>query len=56
MIKTEEIILIEVQIASQNGLPKVEARKERKYGVLANNIGIDYRCPTKIILDANNMG
>ncbi|KAI4293372.1 hypothetical protein PAPHI01_2646 [Pancytospora philotis] len=44
-----EIILIEVGITSQDRLVTVETEKTRKYDVLANKLGAEHRCKTKII-------
>ena len=47
--KRREIILIEVGITSQDRLQTVETEKKRKYDVLANKLGSEYECKTKII-------
>ncbi|KAI4292954.1 hypothetical protein PAPHI01_2228 [Pancytospora philotis] len=47
--KRREIILIEVGITSQDRLVTVETEKTRKYDVLANKLGAEHRCKTKII-------
>ena len=47
--KRREIILIEVGITGQDRLQTVETEKKRKYDVLANKLGMEYGCPTRII-------
>ena len=48
--KRREIILIEIGITSQDRLLTVETEKKRKYDVLANKLGSENNCKTKIIL------
>lgn len=43
------ITLIEVGITSQENLQKVETEKLRKYDLLANELGLMYKCKTVII-------
>jgi hypothetical protein len=47
--KRREIILIEVGITSQDRLHTVETEKKRKYDVLANKLGSEFKCKTKTI-------
>jgi hypothetical protein len=47
--KRKEIILIEIGITSQDRLQTVETEKKRKYDVLANKLGLEHKCKTKII-------
>ena len=47
--KRKEIILIEICITSQDRLMTVETEKKRKYDLLANKFGAEYKCKTKII-------
>ena len=47
--KKREITLIEVGITSQDRLLTVETEKKRKYDVLANKLGLEHNCKTKII-------
>ena len=47
--KRREIKLIEVGITGQDRLQTVETEKKRKYDVLANKLGQEYNCKTKII-------
>ncbi|TBU12923.1 hypothetical protein CWI38_0583p0010, partial [Hamiltosporidium tvaerminnensis] len=44
-----EITLIEVGITSQDSLQIVETEKLRKYDLLANELGLIYRCSVEII-------
>ena len=44
-----EIILVEVGITSIDNLNKVENEKLRKYDILANELGLIYKCKTKIV-------
>ena len=45
-----KIILIEVGITSQDNLQQVELEKTRKYDILANELGMLYKCSkTRII-------
>ena len=41
--KRREIILIEVGITSQDRLQTVETEKKRKYDILANKLGSEYK-------------
>jgi hypothetical protein len=47
--KRKEILLIEVGITNQDLLNVVENEKMRKYDLLANELGLLYKCNTKII-------
>jgi hypothetical protein len=47
--RNNEITIIEVGITSQDQLQKVEAEKYRKYDLLAKELGILYKCRTRII-------
>ena len=47
--KRKEVILIEIGITSQDRLMTVETEKKRKYDVLANKLGMEMNCKTKII-------
>ena len=47
--KRKEIILIEIGITSQSSLTNVESEKMRKYDLLANELGMMYKCKTRII-------
>ena len=47
--KRNEITLIEVGITSQDRLGTVETEKRWKYDVLANKLGLEHGCSTKII-------
>ncbi|KAL4721464.1 hypothetical protein ACJJTC_008354 [Scirpophaga incertulas] len=47
--KRRGLIIIEVGITSQDQLTIVENEKNRKYGILANEIGAIYKCKTRII-------
>jgi len=47
--KRKEIILIEIGITNQDLLQTVENEKMRKYDLLANELGMLYKCKTKII-------
>ena len=47
--KRKIITLIEVGITSQDRLITVEAEKWSKYDVLANKLGSEHKCQTKII-------
>jgi hypothetical protein len=47
--KSNEMTIIEVGITSQDQLQKVEAEKHRKYDLLAKELGILYKCRTRII-------
>ena len=47
--KRKEITLIEVGITSQDRLITVESEKWHKYDVLANKLGSEHKCKTKII-------
>lgn len=47
--KRKEIILIEIGITNQDLLQTVENEKMRKYDLLANELGLMYKCKTKII-------
>ena len=47
--KRHEVILIEVGITSQDRLMTVETEKKRKYDLLANKLGSEMKCTTKII-------
>ena len=47
--KKNEIILIEVGITNQDLLQVVENEKMRKYDLIANELGMMYKCKTKII-------
>ena len=47
--KRKEIILIEIGITNQDLLQVVENEKKRKYDLLANELGLIYKCRTKII-------
>ncbi|KAI5179435.1 hypothetical protein PAEPH01_2638 [Pancytospora epiphaga] len=47
--KQREIILIEVRITSQDRLMTVKTEKKKKYDVLANKLGSEMKCKTKII-------
>ena len=47
--KRKEIIFIEVGITNQDLLQVVENEKKRKYDILANELGVMYKCRTKII-------
>ena len=47
--KRREIVLIEIGITSQDRLQTVETEKKRKYDVLANKLGLEYKCRTRII-------
>ncbi|TBU13432.1 hypothetical protein CWI38_0432p0010 [Hamiltosporidium tvaerminnensis] len=48
--KKNKITLIEVGITSQDSLQIVETEKLRKYDLLANELGLIYRCSVEIIL------
>ncbi|TBT97458.1 hypothetical protein CWI36_2892p0010, partial [Hamiltosporidium magnivora] len=47
--KKNNIILIEVGITSQDSLQIVETEKLRKYDLLANELGLIYKCSVEII-------
>ncbi|TBT97277.1 hypothetical protein CWI37_2375p0010, partial [Hamiltosporidium tvaerminnensis] len=47
--KKNKITLIEVGITSQDSLQLVETEKLRKYDLLANELGLIYRCSVEII-------
>ncbi|KAF7681022.1 hypothetical protein TCON_2363 [Astathelohania contejeani] len=47
--KENEIILVEVGITSQDNLQIVETKKQRKYDLLANELGLLYKSKTTII-------
>ncbi|KAF7684515.1 hypothetical protein TCON_0291 [Astathelohania contejeani] len=47
--KENEIISVEVGIASQNNFQIVETEKKRKYDLLANELGLLYKAKTTII-------
>ncbi|TBU11353.1 hypothetical protein CWI38_1253p0030, partial [Hamiltosporidium tvaerminnensis] len=47
--KKKKITLIEVGITSQDSLQIVETEKLRKYDLLANELGLIYRCSVEII-------
>ncbi|TBU13179.1 hypothetical protein CWI38_0509p0010, partial [Hamiltosporidium tvaerminnensis] len=47
--KKNKITLIEVGITSQDSLQIVETEKLRKYDLLANELGLIYRCSVEII-------
>ena len=47
--KRREIWLIEIVITNQDLLNNVENEKMRKYDLLANKLGLIYKCKTKII-------
>ncbi|KAI5173372.1 hypothetical protein PAEPH01_1924 [Pancytospora epiphaga] len=47
--KRREITLIEVGITRQDRLVTVETEKMHKYDVLANKLGQEYGCRTRII-------
>ncbi|TBT97701.1 hypothetical protein CWI37_2123p0010, partial [Hamiltosporidium tvaerminnensis] len=47
--KKNKITLIEVGITSQDSLQIVETEKLRKYDLLANELGLIYRCGVEII-------
>ncbi|TBU20148.1 hypothetical protein CWI38_0125p0030, partial [Hamiltosporidium tvaerminnensis] len=47
--KKNKIILIEVEITSQDSLQIVETEKLRKYDLLANDLGLIYKCSVEII-------
>ena len=47
--RRREIVLIEVGITSQDRLQTVETEKTRKYDLLANKLGLEYKCKTRII-------
>ena len=42
-------MLIEIGITNQDLLQEVENEKKRKYDLLANELGLMYKCKTKII-------
>ena len=46
---SKEITLIEVGITSKDNLQTVETEKMRKYDLLANELGLIYKCKTTII-------
>ncbi|KAF7684087.1 hypothetical protein TCON_0724 [Astathelohania contejeani] len=43
------IILVEINITSQDSLQQVEVEKKRKYDLLANELGILYKAKTEIL-------
>lgn len=47
--KRKEITLIEVGITSQSQLNRVENEKMRKYDLIANELGLMYKCKVKIV-------
>ncbi|TBT99947.1 hypothetical protein CWI36_1794p0010, partial [Hamiltosporidium magnivora] len=47
--KKNKITLIEVGITSQDSLQIVETEKLRKYDLLANELGLIYKCSVEII-------
>ena len=47
--KKKVITLIEVGITNQNRLIATETEKKRKYDVLANKMGSEFNCATRII-------
>lgn len=47
--KRKDVVLIEVGIAVQDRLVTIKTEKKRKYNVLANNLGQENICKTKII-------
>ncbi|TBU00845.1 hypothetical protein CWI36_1515p0010, partial [Hamiltosporidium magnivora] len=47
--KKNKITFIEVGITSQDSLQKVETEKLRKYDLLANDLGLIYKCNVEII-------
>ena len=47
--KRREILLIEVGITSQDRLQTVETEKQHKYDMLAKEMGMMYKCSTRII-------
>ena len=47
--KKNEITIIEVGITCQDLLQQVEIEKKRKYDLLANELGMIYKCRTKIV-------
>ena len=47
--RKKEIILIEVGVTSQDQLQRVETEKQHKYDLLAEEMGLMYKCPTRII-------
>lgn len=47
--KRKELTLIEIGITNQDLLQEVENEKKRKYDLLANELGLMYKCKTKII-------
>ncbi|TBU10272.1 hypothetical protein CWI38_1885p0010, partial [Hamiltosporidium tvaerminnensis] len=47
--RKNKITLIEVRITSQDSLQIVETEKLRKYDLLANELGLIYRCSVEII-------
>lgn len=47
--KAREVILVEVGITSQDSLQKVESEKVRKYDILAKELGLMYKCRSRII-------
>ncbi|TBU12814.1 reverse transcriptase [Hamiltosporidium tvaerminnensis] len=49
-MKKNKITLIEVGITSQDSLQIVETEKLRKYDLLANELGLIYKCSVEIIL------
>ena len=47
--RKKEIILIEVGVTSQDQLQRVETEKQHKYDLLAKEMGLMYKCATRII-------
>ena len=47
--KKNEITIIEVRITCQDLLQQVEIEKKRKYDLLANELGMIYKCRAKIV-------
>ncbi|MGL4849548.1 MAG: hypothetical protein ACRC28_11625, partial [Clostridium sp.] len=45
----KEIFIIEIGITSLDNLQTVELEKTRKYDLLANEVGLMYKCKVKII-------
>jgi hypothetical protein len=48
--RKQEIILVEVGITSQDNLQQVELEKTRKYDLLANELGLLYKCKKTTII------
>ena len=47
--KRKEVILVEIGITSQDQLQRVETEKQHKYDMLAKEMGMMYKCSTRII-------